>query len=245
MSSRPVESSLPQPLSIILPKVYPLILDGTSSVRLQCFKLLRVLPHDEMPDHVSEVLPYVRAGMTHLAADIRTFSIEVLAWLIEIAPNEVVSCAGGWVKTLHSFLALLGWHTQDTTKWSSNRVNFGQAGSDGKAQARNLQVLAELLKAGFNQPFQTDERGHSESSFPIWQMEHHELPKRSNPYGYLNLFGARKDDEVDMLEDPEDRIRAFNEKFAHAIEIELPLAKKDGGEVGRAAGLVAKAWKGT
>lgn len=102
-----------------------------------------------MSDHVTEILPYIRAGMTHLAADIRLFSVEVLAWLTDIASDEIVSCAGGWVKTLNCFLALLGWYNEDSAKWSANRVSFGKTGTEGKAQTRHLQVLADFLKAGF------------------------------------------------------------------------------------------------
>lgn len=210
-------------------------------------KLLKVLPPDEMSDHVAEMLPYVRAGMTHLAADIRLFSIEVLAWLIDLAADEVVSCAGGWVKTLNCFLALLGWHTQDSAKWSSNRVSFGRASSgDGRAPARNLQVLAQFLTAGFCFSSFSSENVNDNlpSSFPLWHTEHHTLPTRSNAYAYLNLFGAPKDDDVDMLEDREDRLRVFNERFAPSVHNGLDSAKRDGGEVGRAAGLVTKALKG-
>lgn len=247
MTSQPVESSLPQPLSSVLPKIYPLILDGSNGVRQQTLKFLRALPRNELPDHVPELLPYVRAGMTHLAADIRFFSIEVLAWLIEIAPNEVVSCAGGWVKTLNCFLAVLGWHAQDSAKWSSNRVSFGKASGDGKAQVRGLQVLADFLNAGLGlakNSFQVDENEQPWATFPMWHMESHELPKRSNAYAYLNLFDSQKDDDMDMLEDREDRIRVFREQFAPSVEVGLTSARKDGGEVGRAAGLVTKALKG-
>jgi pre-rRNA-processing protein IPI1 len=248
VTSRPVDLTLPQPLSTILPKIFPLILDGSGSVRQQSLKLLRALPRNEMSDHIPEILPYVRAGMTHLAADIRLFSIEVLAWLTDIAADEVVSCPGGWVKTLNCFLAVLGWHTQDSAKWSSNRVSFGKAGGEDKAQTRNMQVLADFLRAGictsdtFLSP--TDADGQSRSEFSLWHTEYHQLPKRSNAYGYLNLFGPQKDDDVDMLEDREDRIRVFKERFAAGIQTGLASARKDGGEIGRAAGLVTKALKG-
>lgn len=246
MSSKPVESSLPQPLSTVLPKISPLLLDGSGSVRRQSLKLLRAMPSTEMSDHISEILPYVRAGMTHLAADIRLFSVEVLAWLIEIGADDVVCCAGGWVKTLNCFLTLLGWHTQDSAKWSSNRVSFGKTGGDAKTQARNLQVLAEFLDSGMSvnsDLSNVDENGEFSPKFPIWQAECHGLSKRSNPYGYLNLFGPPKDDDVDMLEDREDRIRIFKERFASDVEKGLISARQDAGEVGRAAGLVIKVLK--
>jgi pre-rRNA-processing protein IPI1 len=183
--------------------------------------------------------------MTHLAAEIRLFSVQVLAFVTETAPDEVVSCAGGWVKTLNCFLAILGWHTQESAKWSSNRVSLGKAGTDGKAQARNLQVLADFLSAGMN-PVNATVSGdtcHTRLTFPIWHMEHHVLPKRSNPYGYLNLFGTPQDDDMDILEEREDRIRVFNERFASDMEVGLDSARRDGGEIGRAAGLVTKALK--
>jgi pre-rRNA-processing protein IPI1 len=204
------------------------------------------LPSHEMSDHVPEILPYVRAGMTHLAADLRLFSIEVLAWLLDFAPHEVVSCGGGWVKTLNCFLALLGWYTQDSAKWSSNCVSFGKPGGDGKTQARNLQVLAEFLRAGLCNDVDlslTTEHGRWRTDFPLCHADHHELPKRSNAYAYLNLFGRPKDDNVDMLEDREDRICVFKDKFASSFENGLVSARRDGGEVGRAAGLVTKSLK--
>lgn len=246
MTSRPVESSLPQPSSTVLPKVFPLLLDGSGSVRRQSLKLLRAMPQNDMSDHIPDILPYVRAGMTHLAADIRVFSVDVLAWLIEIGADEVVSCAGGWVKSLNCFLTLLGWHTQDSAKWSSNRVSFGKTGGDAKTQARNLQVLADFLDSGISVNSDlsiVDGNGEFGSTFPIWQAECHGLSKRSNPYGYLNLFGPAKDDDVDMLEDREDRIRVFKERFASDVDKGLVSARHDAGEVGRAAGLVIKVLK--
>ena len=151
MTSRSVASPLPQPLSALLPKLYPLVLDGSSTVRTQLLKLFRSLPSGEMEDHVAEILPYVRAGMTHLAADIRLFAVDVLCWLLEDAGSEVVSCAGGWYKTLSCFLTILGWSTQDSMKWSSNRARFGKSGSEGRPMAKTLLALAEFLNAGIGQ----------------------------------------------------------------------------------------------
>lgn len=240
-----MSSTLPQPLSTILPKVFPLILDGSGNVRHQALKFLRALPPNATSDHVPELLPYVRAGMTHLAADIRLFSIEILAWSLDLAADEVVSCAGGWVKTLNCFLALLGWHTQESSKWSSSHVSLGKLGAnDGKAQARNLQVLADFLRAGFYVPSSVEgQDGKLSSSFPLWHTESHIVPKKCNPYAYLNLFGPPKDDEVNMLGDRDDRITIFNERFMSTVSQGLASARKDGGEIGRAAGLVTKALK--
>src|SRR5690606_39247932 len=125
--SRPVNSPLPQPVSVILPALLPLFLDGSNGVRTQLLKLLSALPSADMEGHVSLLLPYIRAGMTHLAADIRFSSVEIMSWLVSVAGNEVVSSPGGWIKLLNCFLSMLGWHTEESSKWSSNRASYGKA----------------------------------------------------------------------------------------------------------------------
>lgn len=245
MTSRSVDSPLPQPLSTLLPKLYPLILDGSSGVRAQLLKLFRSLPPDEIEDHVNDILPYVRAGMTHLAAEIRLSAVDVLCWLLEDAGSEVVSCAGGWYKTLNCFLTIMGWSTQDATKWSSNRASFGKAGSEGRPMARILQALAEFVHTGIGPPpsAEVSQVGGAafHASFPLWYSHQHQLPQKSNAFGYLNLFGTAKDDATEMLEDREDRRRVFDKSFRGPVEMGLEAARKEGGEVGRAAAALTKA----
>jgi pre-rRNA-processing protein IPI1 len=244
MTSRPVGSPLPQPVSTLLPKLYPLILDGSSSVRTQLLKLFRSLPSGEIEDHVNEILPFVRAAMTHLAAEIRLFAVDVLCWLLEDAGSEVVSCAGGWYKTLNCFLTILGWSTSDAMKWSSNRASFGKSGSEGRPMARTLQALAEFVHAGMGQQSADEsEVGDAalHSTFPMWDGDQHQLPRKSNAFGYLNLFGMPKDDATEMLEDREDRRRVFDKSFRVSVEMGLEAARKEGGDVGRAAAALTKA----
>jgi pre-rRNA-processing protein IPI1 len=244
MTSRPVGSPLPQPVSTLLPKLYPLILDGSSSVRIQLLKLFRSLPPGEIEDRVIDMLPYVRAGMTHLAAEIRLFAVDVLCWLLEDAGSEVVSCAGGWYKTLNCFLTILGWSTQDAMKWSSNRASFGKSGSEGKPMARALQALAEFVHAGIGQrSVGASQIGDAplQGSFPICYNHQHQLPQKSNAFGYLNLFGMPKDDATEMLEDREDRQRVFDKSFRASVEMGLEAARMEGGDVGRAAAALTKA----
>lgn len=93
-------------------------------MRTALLKLLRTLPGNDIRDHVPALLPYIRAGMTHLAADVRLSTLDVLEWLVDVAGEEVVSAPGGWVKLLKCFLALLGWQTPDPegrerSKWTS------------------------------------------------------------------------------------------------------------------------------
>ena len=246
IASRSANSALPQPLSSVLPKLYPLILDGSSGVRTQLLKLFRILSSNGLEDYVSEILPYVRAGMTHLASEIRLFAVDALSWLLDFAGTEVVSCAGGWFKTLNCFLTIMGWHAQESANWSSNRSSFGKSGSEGRPMARNLQVLTEFVKVGISlqrQESTADEEIYSGSSFPQFFVDQHLVPRKSNAFGYLNLFGLLKDDETEMLEDREDRLRVFNERFRISIDRGLEAARREGGEAGRAAANLSKMLK--
>ena len=246
IASRPVETPLPLPMSILLPKFCPLILDGNSGVRNQLLKVLQVLPEGEVADHASEILPYIRAGMTHLAADIRLSAISVLSWLTLVAGNETVSCPGGWYRTLHCFMTVLGWNGQGEAKWATNQPMFAKSGVEGKPMVRNVQVLAEFLSAGINggtSEENLDEDRQWSTTFPLWDVRQHCLPTKSNAYAYLSLFDTPKDDENAMLESREDRLRVFDDNFRSMVESNLDSAKKEGGELGRAAALVTKSLK--
>ncbi|OKL62273.1 Pre-rRNA-processing protein ipi1 [Talaromyces atroroseus] len=252
VASRPVDSALPQPVSVMLPKLVPLLLDASNSVRAQLLKFLKTLPAADIETHAAQLLPYIRAGMTHLAADIRSSAVEVLGWLVQAAGSEVVSCPGGWIKTLNCFLSLLGWHTEESAKWSSNRSSFGKAGSEGRPMVKALQALAEFLRAGIGSDQDEDEdlvmRDERAADyevgvefFPIdLSVRQNMIPDRSAPYAYLNLFGQPRDAEGEMYESREDRLRVFADMFRKAIERGVENARKEGGEVGRASAAVFK-----
>jgi pre-rRNA-processing protein IPI1 len=147
LSSQPVDTPLPLPTAILLPKLLPLIIDGSASVRTQLLKFLRLLPPSDIGDRAESALLYTRAGMTHLAAEIRMDSLAVLEWLLEVAQDDVVSCPGGWVKTLKSFMSMMGWAaTFTSSKWTTtSKASFGKS---GKAFPRQLLVLSQFLNAG-------------------------------------------------------------------------------------------------
>ncbi|KAL4874855.1 Rix1 complex component [Aspergillus karnatakaensis] len=258
ISSRPTSSPLPQPVSTLLPPLLPLILDANASVRTNLLKLFKSLPESDVRDHVGQLLPYVRAGMTHLAADIRASAVEVLSWLVNVAGEEVVSVAGAWVKTLNCFLSVLGWHIEGNSKWTSTaptaKASFGKAGSKGKPQVRVLGVLAEFLDAGLLEQVQEQAgmgmdvdsvdagglSGSTMSSFPILQTRSQMIPLTAQPYLYLNLFGAPRDEEGEMYETREDRWRVFEGRFLGAVEKGVEGCRSEGGEVGRASSGVKK-----
>ena len=264
-TSRPSTQSLPVPLPTLLAKLNPLILDGSSSVRTQLLKLFRSLPPTEVRDHAPSTLPYIRAGMTHLASDIRSSSIDTLSWLIEVAGDEIVSCAGGWQKTLECFLTQLGWpfskRNKNTTassapsKWTNastaggNKITLGRFAADTKFTAKTLVCLAVFLRAGIDPGFSLQDASpdgaiaDDATLFPLWHVQHHVVPRQSNAYGYLNLFGVAKEDDNQMLDDYEDRRRMFDETYRDAITSGLEAARREGGEQGRAAAAVVKVLK--
>jgi len=241
IATRPVNAPLQQPASVILPKLLPLILDGSNSVRAQLLKLLRTLPSHDVEEHIDQLLLYLRAGTTHLAADIRSSALDILGWALESAGQELVSCAGGWVKTLKCLLAMLGWQNEaSAAAWSSSKASFGKAGTEGKALVKGLNTLAAILTAGLLSPKEDDLKSLEVVGFPLWHVEQHLLSKRSSCLAHLNLFGAPRDEESEVYEDREDRQGIFHLRFQQAVGKGLENAKGEGGEVGRAAAGVRK-----
>ena len=253
ITSRPVTIPLLQPVSALLPRLNPLILDGSHGVRSQLLKLFSILPSRETDPHIKHTLLYIRAGLTHLAADIRSSATDLLLWAIETCPNELVSCAGGWVKTLKCLLTVLHWHAPSITigtgaavganAWSSSRApTLGKEGSEGKLTVKTLRVLTTFLRAGLME----EHNAHADATcaekwpFPLRYVEAHMLPKRSNTFAHLNLFGPPRDEESEMYAEREERQRIFHERFYVVVSGGVEAAKREGGEVGRAAAGVAK-----
>ena len=241
IATRSVDNPFQQPLGIILPKLLPLILDGSNGVRTQLLRLLRTLPPNDVEDHIDQLLLYLRAGITHLAADIRSSALDILGWALEIGGQRLVSCAGGWAKTLKCLLAMLGWPIEaSAVAWSSNKASFGKSGTEGKALVKGLNRLAAILTAGLISSTEEDVEGSGGWGFPLWHVERHLLSTRTSGLSHLNLFGPPRDEESEAYEDREDRQRIFHMRFQQAIEKGLEDARGEGGEVGRAA---AGVWK--
>lgn len=241
LASRP--TSLQQPPGVLLQKLLPLALDGSNGVRNQLLKVLLTLPDRDVEDYAEQILLYVRAGMTHLAADIRVCSMDILRWALEVAGQEIVSCSGGWIKTLKCFLAMLGWPNEEMpAAWSASKASFGKAGNEGKVLVKNLTVLGLFLRAGIAQGSNREEEPMVKT-FPLSQLSQHMLPTRSNCFAFLNVFGSPRNEESEMYEDQEDRQRVFSMRFGKAVEKGVDAAKREGGEVGRAAAGVSKILK--
>ncbi|POS88272.1 hypothetical protein EPUL_000892, partial [Erysiphe pulchra] len=241
--SKYVNHQIPLPTSALLQKLLPLVLDGSASVRNQLLKFLRLLPKDDIIDRTESILLYIRAGMTHLSLEIRLDALLFLEWLLEIAQEEVVSCPGGWLKTLKCFMSIMGWAlASETGKWSSGmKASFSNV---GKAFSKQLQVFAKFLNAGLveseyrlNLGIQKkcEQISQNIRMFPMTDIHLHMIPKVSNPYSYLNLFGAPRDEDGKAYDDRQARQRVFQKRFLPEVQTGIEKARKEGGETGRAA----------
>jgi pre-rRNA-processing protein IPI1 len=195
--------NLPRPAKDVLAKAQPLILDGNPSVRSQVLKLLKALPKNQLGS-LDQVLLYARTGIPHLSTDIRMTALDALDWLLEADGEAVVSIAGGWVKTLKIFQNLLSWHGSASNNvqnghWTAakTKTNLGS----NKLLVHQLTTLARFLTAGLTQA-EVDPLADAKQAaalFPLWHTDAHTLPKRSNPLGHLNLFGAPRNVESEVV----------------------------------------------
>ncbi|KAB8336871.1 hypothetical protein FH972_021179 [Carpinus fangiana] len=246
IATTPPTTPLPEPVATLLPKLQPLLLDGTPAVRRQLLKLLHVLPAAEIPAHAEQLLLYARAAMTHLSADIRLFSMDVLDWLVAAAPDDAVAAAGAWVKTLRCFLGLLGWQAQAPAGaapvggWSVAAKTAGsRPGSEAKANAKYATSLAAFVRAGLVAV--TRPRLERPQGVPLLWAPQYDLPRRANAFAHLNLFGPPRDEDNEILEDREDRQRIFALQFEGAVRAGMESMKREGGELGRAAAALRRA----
>ena len=189
---------------------------------------------------MEKISMYIRAGLTHLAADIRSTALEMLEWALQIGGVELVSCPGGWIKTLKTVLMVLAW-TEDgkISSWTSSRALVARSGD--KALPKTLTMLGSLLRVGMVAPPPPEAPVPKQIWFPLWHVDCHMVPKRSNTYGYLNLFGPPKDEDSQGYEDIEERRRVFTKVFGDRVGKGAAAARREGGEIGRAAAAVTKA----
>lgn len=227
----PSGNAVPVTPSALLGSLYPLVLDGSSGVRNQLLKLFQTLPKDDIRDHVSQALPYIRAGMTHLSREIRATAIEFLSFLIRVTGPELVSCPGGWHQTFECFTTVLGW------KAASYKTSFA---GDVKSMARIMQVLSELLQVGLATGEQSSGVSPLVTDFPLWHVQTLSVPTKSNAYAHLALFGPQAEAEKQILDDREDRLQDFNRHFQTDVMAGIDAARREAGELGRAAGLLVK-----
>ncbi|KAL2069351.1 hypothetical protein VTL71DRAFT_15689 [Oculimacula yallundae] len=229
------------PASILLPKLLPLISDGSTAVRGQLLKLFKTLPPQDVSDRAESVILYTRAGMTHLSTEIRDDALNILEWLLDTTGDACVKCSGGWIKTLNSFMSMMGWTRDKATKskWSSeSKVTISN--KSNKSFARQLFLLAKFLKAGLDEEVILVERTLNDIKF---DPATYAIPSMNDPFGYLNLFGPPRDEDGTAYMDSDSRRRVFQKRFREDIDKGAEDARRAGGETGRAGSALVKVVK--
>ncbi|KFG77496.1 hypothetical protein MANI_028598 [Metarhizium anisopliae] len=221
----------------LLNKILPLVSDSSTPVRAQLLKLLQTLPRDEIKHSTEHASMYIRAGMTHLSADISNDSLAVMEWLLEVAGSELVNCPGGWVKTLGTFCAMMGWAVSSSNGGWTSATRTSMKAKDAQTLAKQITALSRFLQAGF-----ADESSQVESSSQYWDALYR-VPRAPNSFEYLNLSGARRDEEGEMYSNRAARQEIFCKRFLDAISKGLDKAKKEGGATGRAASSMGQVLK--
>ncbi|KAI5464483.1 Rix1 complex component [Mariannaea sp. PMI_226] len=216
----------------ILSKLLPLISDSSTPVRSQLLKLFKTLPPAEVRHCTEQAIMFIRAGMTHLSADISNDSLGVMEWLLDAAEDGAVSCPGGWVKTLNSFCAMMGWQVATSkTGWSS-APRSGLRAKDAATYTRQITALSKFIETGLRSETEIPE-DESETWDSIYR-----IPRDSNAFEYLNLYGSRRDEEGEIYPSREARQRVFERKFLEAVMKGVDEARKQGGPTGRAAAVL-------
>lgn len=228
LTSQLAADNNPVGTATILSRLLPLISDANGPVRGQLLKLFRTLPETEVQHHAAKCILYIRAGMTHLSSEISNDSLSVLEWLLDVAEDETLSCPGGWVKTLKSFCALMGWSVKSSTGWSS-APKTGLRPKDSQSHARQVGVLARFLRAGLKPELAAPSNPNA------FHDNMYRIPRAPNPFAYLNLFGTRRDEDAEMYNDRESRQRVFHKRFLESFNRGIDQAKKEGGATGRSA----------
>ena len=147
-TTRPVNDPLPVPVSLLLPELYPLILNGSNSVRAQLILLLRTLSPNDLEPYIEKLLLYIRTGITHIVLDVHSSASEMLQWAIESCPMEVVSWPGGWVKTLKTVLIALAWHNPPPPKTNGKQPGWSSLppGLDPSKARKRRQFPSKIIK---------------------------------------------------------------------------------------------------
>lgn len=238
-------------MSTIVTALTPLMLDTSQLVRSHLLALLKFLPREQVAMYIPKILLFVNSATTHITEDIRADSTKFLEWAIGV-DREGAFGGGGWGNSLRGIAGCLGW-----TGGGVRAVV--PKGKETKIVLQHLGTLNAVLEAGLTNcnNKEQDGKGVQDSGLLHGSSEAYMTPNKSNVYAYLNLFstlstnnssrssGGIGSGSMAMVGEPEDmdsRCRYLTDgpgKGALAIlKMGLSSLKKDGGEVGRAAGKV-------
>lgn len=237
-------------MSTIVTALTPLMLDTSQLVRTHLLALLKLLPREQVAMYIPKILLFVNSATTHITEDIRADSTRFLGWAVGV-DREGAFGSGGWGNSLRGIAGCLGW-TGGGVKAVVPR------GKETKIVLQHLGTLKAVFEAGLVNRDNKEQDGIRGPGLLHGNSESHMIPNKSNVYAYLNLFstpsannhssggvGIAGSGPMAMMGEPEDvdsRRRYLTDgpgKGVLAIlKTGLSSLKKDGGEVGRAAGRV-------
>jgi pre-rRNA-processing protein IPI1 len=213
----------------ILSKLLPAISHTSSPVRSQLLELFRSLPEKDVKQSVDPAIMHIRAGMTHLSADISNDALSVMDWLLDAAGEELVCRPGGWVRPLKTFSVLLGWRSSGTDGGWTPSAQVLSRSKDSATYSRKISVVTKLLHTGLKSPPPVQEQ----SARPLDHL--YRLPRDPHAFDYLNLSGPPRNEEEEMYGSREERQTVFNRVFLEQFSKGTDEAQKLGGPAGRAA----------
>lgn len=230
------------PAQLILEKALPLITDGSPAVREQLLKLLQTLPANQCRGYEGRVVLYLQTGLTHIASGVCRSALDLCKWASETFGATLTSCPGGWFKVLKCFLLLLGWQPasngrEANKEWSGGGTAIEKLTKEAKLMVKVLETFASFLVLGLSSP--EPEPDANQAAFPGFRP--HLIPTHPKPFARLGLFEAPTDIEDQLYDDVDARKAVFTAQFQRTVTKGIQTAKQQGGELGRAAGLLSKA----
>jgi len=214
----------------LLPRLAPLMQDGSASVRGALLALLDSAAVPARRPHrlllPPSLLLHVWSALSHIEPGVRADATAFLAWAMRVAPAETLA-HGGWEKVLALFPGVIG--------------GGGGGVVVAKTVLRHLAVLRDFLETACPPPHATAAAAPIPSVGALhWSAAIHLRRAAAAEYRHYGLLDARDDADAGPV-DADGRRRWCREKGADVVSRlreTLAALTKEGGEVGRAAGRV-------
>jgi len=161
--------------------------------------------------------------------------MDVLAWAIQLAPEEMLCSRGGWTKMIGLVLNMLGW----SAAGAASQRHAPKATKDRSSeQLKAINNLKLYFDAGFANAESTDSlRGNH---WPLAQANSHTIATSGDAYRYLNLYEPGEELLSENTYERAERQLAYDSYLRSSIEAGIASAKLLSGEIGRSAAALEK-----
>ncbi|KAI5778703.1 hypothetical protein EDC01DRAFT_756486 [Geopyxis carbonaria] len=215
------------PPASALPRLAPLVLDTSASVRTALHALLVAVARADPAGarlHVRALLLHIHSAMSHIEPDIRGDSSRLLAWALGVSRAGTLA-EGGWAVGLGALAGLV-------------------EPPSGKQTLRHVGVLREFLEAGLTEGAEEEEEdgagGEMVRAGLHWSAPVHAKLPGVGAYAYLGLFvEGVKEGAGDDAASRRRWCRGEGKRTFARVESALRGLVKEGGEVGRVAAKTA------